>query len=96
MNPKNDLDFGSVSSKRVEAIISKLKRDKEVPADESVEIPFTFLIISCFPTLWETFEENIKKVHQEGYIDGYNYGHEEYRERFLEEMKKWTKKISQM
>lgn len=94
MDSKENLDFGTVSSEKVEAIISKLKRDKKIPEEESIEIPFSVLVISCFPNLWKTFDHNIKKVHQDGYVDGYNYGREECREKILEEVKKWTKKTA--
>ncbi len=66
-------DFGSVPSTKVEQLIAKIRRDKKLPEDATVSIPFSVLIISCFPGLWKNFEEVLKKEHEKGFIEGYNY-----------------------
>ncbi len=63
-------DYGTIKLEKLNKIIDNyvLMTNKK----ENIEIPFQYLINSCFPNLYKIFEDKIKDAYTKGFIAGTN------------------------
>ena len=58
-----------IKLKHLRKIVDKMK---ELPGD--TDITFEFLLVACFPTIWNSIQETMNKKYTEGYIQGLEDG----------------------